>query len=129
MAGIPNPSLQFFPLARGNVVHLGAVALGVARLPTDPIGTANVTFKGVPAGSEIRVQYPDGSAAAGIESCASNQLLSWNAFAAGSPNNVVRIVIIGLNYRIMEFNYETTGPGAQSIPIQPELDKWFSNPA
>lgn len=104
-------------------------AIGFQRLPTDAIGTATVTFKGVPAGSEIRVQYPDMSDAAGIESCAEDQVLSWNAYAAGSPNNMVRIVIIDLAYRIKEFTYETTGPGAQSIPIQPEPDKWFSNPA
>lgn len=109
-------------------MSLGAYSLGVARLPTDAIGTATVTFKGVPAGSEIRVQYPGAVDAAGIESCAADQVLTWNAYAPGSANNTVRIVIIHPDYRIMEFEYETTGPGAQSIPIQPEADRWFSNP-
>jgi hypothetical protein len=110
-----------------NITRLGNTT-SIERLSTEPIGAATVTFKGVPANSEIRVQYPDGSAAAGIETCAADQVLTWNAYAPGSANNTVRIVIIDMDHRIKEFNYETTGPGAQSIPIQPEADRWFLNP-
>jgi hypothetical protein len=113
---------------RGAWMLSGAGHQSRQRLDTDALGTAVVTFKGQPAGSEIRVQYPDGSAAAGVESCAADQVLTWSAFAEGNPNNVVRIVIIDMALRIKEFNYETTGPGAQSIPIQPEADRWFLNP-
>lgn len=128
MAGIPNPACQFFPLGRGNVVHLGGVALGVARLPTDPVGTTTVTFDGVNAGSEIRIYLPDGTEVAGVETCEANHILTWSVYAPGSPNNTVRIVIVHLDYKIKEFTY-VSRIGAQSIPVQQEPDKWRSNPA
>lgn len=128
MAGIPNPACQFFPLGRGNSVHLGGIALGVARLPTDPVGTTNVTFSGVYAGSEIRVYLSDMTELAGVESSTDNPTLSWSVYAAGSPNNTVRIVIVHLDYKIKEFTY-VSRIGAQSIPVQQEPDKWRSNPA
>lgn len=128
MAGIPNPACQFFPLGRGNVVHLGGVALGVARLPTDPVGTTTVTFDGVNAGSEIRIYLPDGTEVAGVETCEANHILTWSVYAPGSPNNTVRIVIVHLDYKIKEFIY-VSRIGAQSIPVQQEPDKWRSNPA
>lgn len=128
MAGIPNPACQFFPLGRGNSVHLGGIALGVARLPNDPIGTTSVTFDGVNAGSEIRIYLPDGTEVAGVETCDANHVLAWSVYAPGSPNNTVRIVIVHLDYKIKEFAY-VSRVGAQSIPVQQEPDKWRSNPA
>lgn len=107
-------------------VQPGAV-FGKLRLPTDPIGTTTVTFAGVNAGSEIRVYLPDGTEVAGIESCAANQALTWPVYAGGSPNNTVRIVVVNTAYKIKEFNY-TVALGNQSLPIQQEPDKWFSNP-
>ena len=126
MAGLPTPSLQFFPLARGQIVPLGRYALGVARLPTDSIGTTTVTFSGVPADSEIRVYDPDRNELAGIETCAANQVLSWAVYATGSANNTVRIVIVDMTHRIKEFTY-TSLVGNQSIPVQAEPDKWYAN--
>lgn len=128
MAGLPTPHLQFFPLGRGNVVDLGGFAFGVCRLPTDPIGSTTVSFDGVHAGSEIRVQLPDLSEAAGVETCDDNHVLTWSVYASGSANNTVRIVIVHPDYKIKEFSY-TSRVGAQSIPVQQEIDKWFSNPA
>lgn len=127
MAGIPNPSIQFFPVSRGNTVHLGIVALGVARFSTDPIGTTTVTFDGVVAGSEIRVYDPDLNELAGVESCTANHVLTWPVYAAVSQNNNVQIKIINTAYRIKDFPY-TSKVGNQSIPVQMEPDKWFSNP-
>lgn len=103
------------------------VTLSRQALPTDPIGTTSVTFDGVPAGSEIRVYLPDMTEAAGVESCNANHVLTWQIYAAGSPNNTVRIVIIDMAHRIKEFIY-TSKPGAQSIPVQAENDRWYSNP-
>lgn len=97
-------------------------------LPTDPIGTCTRTFDGVPAGSEIRVYDPSRNELAGVETCAANHTLAWPVYAAGSPNNTVRIVIINFAYKIKEFAY-TSSVGSSSIPIQAELDKWASNPA
>ena len=127
-AGIPSPSWQFMGLSRGKTITSVGVSLGVCRLPTDPIGTTTVTFDGVHAGSEIRIQLPDLSEAAGVESCDDNHVLTWSVYASGSANNTVRIVIVHPDYKIKEFSY-TSRVGAQSIPVQQEPDKWYSNPA
>lgn len=121
--------LTVIPAQRGAMVGAmdGAAAYGVCRWPTDPVGTTTVTFSSVPAGSEIRVYDPSANELAGIESCAANQVLVWSVYSAGSPNNTVRIVIIDMAHRIKEFTY-TSQVGAQSIPVQPENDKWYVNP-
>ena len=128
MFGIPHPFCQIFPLGRGKTVSAGLSSLGTARWPTDPIGTTIVTFDGVNAGSEIRVYLPNGTEAAGVESCDDNHVLTWSVYASGSANNTVRVVIVHLDYKINEFNY-TGRVGSQSIPVQQEHDKWYSNPA
>lgn len=124
---IPTP-ITFIDTGRGytnSLLSTGGV--GVFRLPTDPVGTTTVTFDGVNAGSEIRVYLPDASEAAGVETCDDNHVLTWSAFASGSANNTVRIVIVHHDYKIKEFSY-TSRVGAQSIPVQQEPDKWYSNP-
>jgi len=108
----------------GPVPYLGAI-FGLMRLDTDPVGVCQRTFDGVNAGSEIRVFSPAGTELAGIESCASNQVLTWDVF---SSNNTVRIVIVNELYGIKEFNY-LSSVGVASIPIQQEIDKWYKNPA
>lgn len=127
MGAIPNPFLTIFGIGRGRAVDHGLFAVGNARLPSDAIGTTTVTFSGVNAGSEIRVYLSDMTEVAGIESGAADQSLSWDVYAAGSPNNTVRIVIIHPSYKIKEFTYTATA-GSQNIPIQQEPDKWYSNP-
>ena len=125
---IPTPGASFVTTARGqSVPATNALSSGVFRRPTDPIGTTNVTFDGVNAGSEIRVYLPDASEAAGVETCNNNHALTWNVYASGSANNTVRVVIVHPAYTIKEFNY-TSRVGAQSIPVQQEPDKWYSNP-
>lgn len=104
-----------------------SVSSGVFSFPTDPVGTTTVTFSGVNANSEIRVYLPDTTEAAGIENCAADHALTWQVYSAGSANNTVRIVIVHPDYKIKEFNY-TSSVGNQSLPIQQERDKWYSNP-
>lgn len=128
MGAIPNPFVTIFGITRGMVVDHSIIAVGNVRLPTDPIGSTTVTFDGVNAGSEIRVQLPDLSEAAGVETCDDNHVLTWSVYASGSANNTVRIVIVHPDYKIKEFSY-TSRVGAQSIPVQQEPDKWYSNPA
>lgn len=101
--------------------------VGTLRLPTDPIGTTTVTFSGVNASSEIRVYLPDGTAVAGIEDCAADQVLSWSVYSSGSPNNTVTIRIVSTAYKLKEFTY-VSAVGATSLPVQQEPDKWYSNP-
>ena len=95
------------------------------RLPSEPIGTTTVTFAGVNAGSEIRVYDASANELAGVESGAADQQLSWPVYSSG---NTVRIVIVHPSYKIKEFAYTST-LGNQSVPVQQEPDKWYSNPA
>ena len=124
----PSGLLTYSGLSTGRSRPMGLRVASVAALPTDPIGTTTVTFDGVQSGSEIRVQLPDLSEAAGVETCDDNHVLTWSVYASGSANNTVRIVIVHPDYKIKEFSY-TSRVGAQSIPVQQEIDKWYSNPA
>lgn len=98
----------------------------IASEPTDSVGLAEVTFDGVVAGSEIRVFLPDMTEVAGVETCAANQVLSWPVYASALLN-AVRILILNEQYRLKEIAF-TAQPGAQTLPIQMEPDKWFRNP-
>lgn len=97
------------------------------KLPTDPIGSCTVTFSGVNANSEIRVYLPGAVEAAGVENSLADHTLTWSVFPSGSANNTARIVIVHPDYKIKEFEY-VSSTGNQSIPVQQELDKWYSNP-
>ncbi len=114
------------PASRGVFSSTGLILLQRQSLPTDPIGTTTVAFIGVNANTEIRVYLPDGTEIAGIEDCAANQVLTWSVYAPGA-NSVVTIRIVANAYKIKEFDY-TPVVGNQSLPIQQEADKWYSNP-
>lgn len=105
----------------------GNGAYSIEKLPTDNIGSTSVTFSGVNANSEIRVYLPDTTEVAGVENSLANPELTWAVYSIGSDNNTVRIVIIHPNYKIREFNY-VSAIGNQLIPVQQELDNWYSNP-
>jgi hypothetical protein len=133
MASLPVPTFTsgvafvHLPGVGSSPVQPGTV-FGKLRLSTDPIGTTTVTFAGINANSEIRVYLPDGTEAAGIENCATNQVLTWQVYSAGSPNNTVTIRIINWLYDIKELTYTST-VGNTSLPIQQKRDKWSLNPA
>lgn len=120
-------SVVQLPAGAGSVPTHACSAVIRQRSPTDPIGTTTVTFDGVNAGSEIRVYLPGGVEAAGIESCATDQVLTWSVYAPGSPNNTATVRIVHPNYKIKEFDY-TASTGATSLSVQQEIDKWYSNP-
>jgi len=116
----------FSGLATSKSRPMGACVSSVAALPTDPIGTTTVTFSGIQADTEIRVYLPDGTELTGIESCAANQALTWPVYAPGA-NSVVTIRLVNTAYKIKEFDYTPT-VGTQSLPVQQEADRWYSNP-
>ena len=128
-ASVPTPQLTISPASRGRIVPSAmGISVGVFRLSSDPTGLTTVTFTGVNAGSEIRVSLSDLTEMAGVETCTADPSLTWDVYAAGNANNTVRIVIIHPDYKIMEFTY-LSQTGNQSIPVQQEPDKWYSNPA
>lgn len=85
--------------------------------------STTVTFQGVNAGSEIRVYDDSANDLAGVESCTPDQDLTWNVTSGQQ-----RIVIVHPDYRIKEFGY-TNVAGSVTLPVQQEVDRWFSNPA
>lgn len=132
-------ALYYGPLAydiadavRPNYTNGGAAYYDVGAYEFDhgygpwPLSTT-VTFAGVNAGSEIRVYLPDGTEAAGVESCDANHVLTWTVYAEGNANNVVTVRIVNTAYKIKEFSY-TASAGVQTLPVQQELDKWYVNP-
>jgi len=85
--------------------------------------STTVTFTGVNSGTEIRVyDKVTGTELAGIESCATDQALTWVL-----SGNDTTIRLVNTAYKIKEFDY-TPVVGNQSLPIQQEPDKWYSNP-
>ena len=114
------------PSSRGPFTSTGLVLIQRQSLPTDPIGNTTVTFSGIQADTEIRVYLPDGTALTGIEECAANQVLTWPVYAPGA-NSVVTIRLVNAAYKIKEFDY-TPVVGTQSLPVQQEADRWYSNP-
>lgn len=84
--------------------------------------STTVTFSGVNAGSEIRVYDSAANELAGVETSSANPSMTWTI-----PIGAVRIVIIHPDYKIKEFAY-TSVVGNQSLPVQQEPDKWYSNP-
>ena len=88
----------------------------------EPVSTT-VTFAGVNAGSEIRVYNSAGTELAGVETCDANHVLTWTV-----PIGDVTIRIVHTAYKIKEFDY-TSAAGAQSLPVQQDVDDWYSNPA
>lgn len=125
-AGLPNPLAHIFPAQTGsNAAMPGEVMGGVFRLPTDPLKYVTLIFDGVNAGSEIRIyRNSDGSETAGVESCDADHEFSVPYYGTGQ---VSTIRIIHPAYRIKEFTY-TVPAVDQTIPVQQELDKWYSNP-
>ena len=94
MAGIPNPSCQFFSLGRGNAVHIGALSFGVARLPTDPIGTHTLTLTNVVVGSRIAIRdQADTTTLYDQIALASTVVIPLQVYAGGSPLNNWRIKV------------------------------------
>jgi len=129
MSSLPHGLITVTGVSRtSRVPGCVGVSFIAARLPTDPIGSTSVTFDGVIEGSEIHVYLPDGTELTGVESCNTNHTLSWPVYAAGSPNNTVLITIIKRGLRWQKFPY-VSKVGEQTIPIFPQPDLGYNNPA
>lgn len=92
-AGIPNPSCQFIPISRGNAVHLGLAAFGVARLPSDPIGAFQITLTNVVTGSVVQIESTGGAVLFSTVADEPTVTAPLQAYAAGSPLNNLRIKV------------------------------------
>jgi hypothetical protein len=100
--GLPNPGCQFFSLARGDMMPLGWIALGVARLPTDPVGTFTLRLKNIVRGSRYRIEVAttgaladtdgEGDAPAGTGTTTDVDI-TLPYYASGNANNDLRIKV------------------------------------
>lgn len=96
-------------------------------LPTDAVGTVKVTITGVKAGTEVKVIDQSLNVVAGTDSSSGDPQLVLSVYAPGSPNNVVRILVIALGYEVIDFNYilPTTD---STIPVFQRIDRTYKNP-
>lgn len=106
---------------------VGVSVYSVLKGSGDYLYTVDLTFDGVAAGSEIRAYLQsDGTELFGVESCDADHVFSGVPYSG--PGVVCDIRIVNSAYRIKEFTY-TIPLSDQSVPIQMEADKWYSNPA
>jgi hypothetical protein len=82
-----------------------------------------IVFVGVNAGSEIRVYNLSGTELAGVESCDADHALSFTSGVGESAT----FRIVHPQYKIKEFN-AVVPTTSGSLPVQQELDRWYSNP-
>jgi len=98
------------------------------RAPTDAIGTIRLSLTGVKDGSEVAVFGPGGQVLGNIEHASGIPSFVLPRYAAGSPNNVVRIMVLALQYEVVDFDYTLAGTEA-TIPVFQRLDRSYRNPA
>lgn len=93
-AAFPCGLLTLFGQARGVVVGIGSIALGVSRLPADPIGPLSLTLINLVDGSSIQIE-PQAGGATLHNSVVSgtSKTIALQAYSAGSPLNDLRIKV------------------------------------
>lgn len=127
MAGIPNPVCQFFSLRRGNAVHLGGISIGVARLPSDPIGNFTIELDNVVVGSRIHVEkLSDRTTFYDQVATTSTVIIPLSAYSNGNENNNLRIKVRNASGTPTYKPWETQATaivGAQSIYVSQILDE------
>ena len=92
---IPNGNLTVISASRGKMTTCPmGLSLGVARLPTDPIGAFTLTLTNVVIGSRIHIETQgDGTTLHDSVADATDETISLSAYAAGSPYNALRIKV------------------------------------
>jgi hypothetical protein len=99
MYGIPTPILTLWGAARGRTATIGQTTVGVARLPTDPMGSTVITLTNLVVGSRFRVErLADGSVATptgNAEGIVGSSIapITLDYYESGSANNDVRIKV------------------------------------
>ena len=96
-------------------------------LPTDPVGTVDISFTGVKLGSEIKIFDDDSTLLDGTESSGATPSFTLQRYAPGSPYNTLRILIIALQYEVIDITYELTATDT-TIPVFQRIDRNYRNP-
>lgn len=123
---IPNGSLTFVPASRGHIAPaLGGLALGVFRLPTDPIGTTTVTLTNLVSGSAIRIEEADGTLREYRDADATSEVFTLDVYSAGSAKNdlVIKVRKGTAAPKYLPYTtYLTAVVGSQSVYIAQVAD-------
>lgn len=91
---IPSPFLSIFGLQRGRMVSAGGLALGAARLPTDPIGSHTLTLTNVVVDSRILIRdQADTTTLYDQIAATSTVVIPLSVYSSGSQLNDCRIRI------------------------------------
>lgn len=114
------------PIAKSRKFTLGGIGVGSLPLPTDPVGSITVTLSGVKPGSEIKLIDKDKNVLGGTESLDGVAAFNVNYYAPGSPNNVIRILIISLGYEVIDLAY-TLPNTSITIPVFQRIDRNYRN--
>lgn len=88
--------MTFSGLSRGKTIPLGTsgAAFGIARWPTDPVGTFSLTLTNLVIGSRIHIETQgDGTTLHDSVADATDETISLSAYASGSPYNALRIKV------------------------------------
>jgi hypothetical protein len=91
---------------------------------------ASLYLYGLVSGSEVKVyRESDGALLAGIESTfgPSYSTFTYNYEWTGNDTTVT-IIVFALNYQPVRLTGQVLGRGGLSIPIQPQIDRVYSNP-
>ncbi len=90
----PNPFVTVLPLARGRIVAPPGGVLGMARLPTDAIGTCVVRLQNIVAGSRYRIEVAStGATIAGGVAASTTEDVTIDRYASGDAKNSLRIKV------------------------------------
>lgn len=127
MAGIPNPLYQVFPLSRGNVLHGPVLSMGVARLPEDSIGAADLTLEGLQAGSDILVLRAGTTTVEHEVDAHSGSTYVYN-YPVYAPPRTVDLCVFKTGFKPFYVRNFTLLPGGGLLPIAQVPDRDYSNP-
>jgi len=116
------------PVKRGEFANRSGRAVMLQRLPTDAVATTMLTITGVKAGSEVHIADPSRNLLFSDEAATGAPIRALlQRYAAGSPNNLVRILIVNLQYETMDITYELESATA-SLPVFQRIDRNYRNP-
>jgi hypothetical protein len=123
VSSIPNGRLTISGLSRGRTVPLGVsgASFGIARWPTDPVGTFALTLTNIVIGSRIHIETQGaGVAVHGSVAATADVTINIPTYSYGNPSNALRIKVrkgTGTpTYKPFE-TLATANVGAQSIYV------------
>lgn len=89
----PYALMTFSGVATSKSRAVGFAGFSVAALPTDPVGTFNLTLTNLVAGSAVQVETQAGAPVENRTASGSTEVFALSAYASGNPANNLRIKV------------------------------------